>query len=381
MTDVLVIGAGVVGCASALALARRGASVSVLERGVAPGGQAGDSASWAAAGILGAQVEVDEDSPMARLCLEGRARHAAWAPELAAATGIDVGYRRLGVLRVAFDEPERAALERAVTWQIAAGLSVELLDGGGVRAAEPEISPEAVGGVRFPEDARIDPPSLMRALRIAAERSGARFIAGAPARRVLADAGRAFGVALEDGTTLTAARVVLAAGCWSSLIEGTGLAPDAVRPARGQIVELTPASRVLDQVVYGPGCYLSPRDDGRVLIGATTEFVGYAPGVTARAVRDLITAAIRVAPALAEAGVGRSWSGLRPHTRDELPILGEGEVRNLILATGHFRNGVLLGPLTGEIVAALAAGEPPPVDLAPFHPGRLRALPPATEGA
>jgi len=380
MTDVLVIGAGVIGCAAALALSRRGASVRVLERSGGLSAQlplpgalgTGDGASWAAAGILGAQVESDEDGPMARLCLAGRERYPAWSASLAEATGIDVGYRRSGALRVAYDEEERDDMIREVAWQREAGLSFTPLDRDAARAAEPELSLAVAGGVRFPDDARIDPPSLMRALRIAAERAGAMFGGGSPARRVLVDGGQAWGAALEDGTTLSAARVVLAAGCWSSLIEGAALQPDAVRPARGQIVELLPATPVLQQVVYGPGCYLSPRDDGRVLVGATTEFVGFTPGNTARAVHDLVAAALRLVPALGDAAMGRCWSGLRPHTPDELPLLGEGEIRNLIFATGHFRNGILLGPITAEIVAALTAGEPSPLDLGPFAPTRLQ---------
>ena len=176
---------------------------------------------------------------------------------------------------------------------------------------------------------------------------------------------------LEDGAEVRAATVVLAAGCWSALVEGAGLAPDAVRPARGQIVELVSEAPPLRQVVFGPGCYLSPRDDGRVLIGLTMEFVGFTPGVTARAVSDLIAAAIRLVPALGGAALGRCWSGLRPHTHDELPILGEGALRHLILATGHFRNGILLAPITGEIVAAAAAGQAAPLDISPFRPGRI----------
>ncbi|AKT36193.1 glycine oxidase ThiO [Chondromyces crocatus] len=374
MTDVVVIGAGVVGCASAIALARRGASVRIVERaGVETSGEGtGDGASWAAAGILGAQVEAAEDNPLVRLCLEGRARYAVWAPEIAASTGLDVGYRRAGALHVALDAEEREEIVGHTAWQVTSGLTLEPVDGRQARAIEPEISPAVLGGVRFPDDARIDPPSWMRALRLSAGQAGVQFHSGSPVRKILVSEGRASGVLLEDGASLRGGKLVLAAGCWTSQIEGTGLPVGAVRPARGQIVELSTGRRLLDHVIYGPGCYLSPREDGRVLIGATTEFVGYEPGVTAGAVRDLISAAVRLVPVLASASVTRLWSGFRPYTQDTLPVLGEGAVRGLILATGHFRNGVLLGPISGEIVAALAAGERPPVDVAPFAPDRLR---------
>lgn len=364
MSDVLVIGAGVAGCASALSLARRGLSVRVLER------NPGEGASWAAAGIIGPQLEAAGDGPLPRLCLASRALYPELIASLAEATGIDVGFRRCGALRVALTPSGREEIAREVAWQREAGLAVELCDGDAARAHAHALCDEVAGGVWFADEARIDPPSLMRALRIAAERAGVQFRAGAAVRRILVERERACGVQLEDGTKVEARWTVLAAGSWSSLIEGSGLAPSAVRPARGQILELTPASPVLSQVVYGPGCYLSPRDDGRVLVGATTEFAGYVTAVTSWAVRDLLTAALSLVPALGDAPIGRTWAGLRPHPHDELPILGKGELANLIFATGHFRNGVLLAPVTAKIVTALIAGEEPPVDLSPFSPRR-----------
>lgn len=364
MSDVVVIGAGVAGCTSALSLARRGLSVRVLER------NPGEGASWAAAGILGPQLEAAGDGPLARLCLASRALYPELVASLAEATGIDVGYRRCGALRVALTAAGREEIARELAWQKAAGLAMELCDGDGARARAPALSAEVTGGAWLADEARIDPPSLMRALRIAAERAGVQFRSGAAVRRVLVERGRAAGVLLEDGTRVEARWTVIAAGSWSSLIEGSGLAPQAVRPVRGQIVELVPASPVLSQIVFGPGCYLSPRDDGRVLVGATMEFAGFVPAVTSWAVRDLLTAALRLVPALGEAPLGRTWAGLRPHPCDDLPILGEGEIENLLFATGHFRNGVLLAAVTGKIVTALITGEEPPLDLAPFSARR-----------
>lgn len=374
MSTVLVVGGGMIGSAVAFTLARRGHKVTLLERGRVEAGAAigrGPEGSSAAAGILGAQLEgLHGDSPLARLCLASRARYAAWAREIGEISERDVELRPAGVLSVAFEPSALAELEGRVAWQEQAGLSVERLDAAAVRALEPSLSTEVVGGVRFPDDPRIDPPSLLAALRIAAERSGAIFRAEAPVQRVLIRGGRAVGVALEDGATIEADAVVITAGSWSTLIGETSLEDGAIAPARGQIVELKLSPPVLRGVVEGPHCYLSPRDDGRILVGSTVELVGFRAGATAAAVRDLLTAAIHLLPALQDAALNRAWAGFRPRSTDEYPLIGEAGVAGLIIATGHFRNGVLLAPITGEIVAAALEGVEPPVELGPFNPRR-----------
>lgn len=358
----LIVGAGVIGCATAFELARRGVSVRVLERSV-PGAEA----SSAAAGLLGAQVETHAAGPLARLCLLGRERFTAWASDLRQRTGIDVEHRVCGVTRVAFSPDEAREIEHDIAWQRADGLRVELPSPAELRAIEPAISEHALLAARFPDDARVDPPRLLRALRIAAERAGAVFSSGALVRRVLVENGVAGGVEIEGGQTLPAAHVVIAAGSWSNLVPGVPVSATAVRPARGQIVELFTKMPPLRGAVFGKRAYLSPRDDGRVLIGSTLEFVGFERAVTAGAVRDLLSGAIDLVPCLADAEVARMWSQFRPYTENQLPLIGPCAVERLLLATGHFRNGILLGPITAEIIADLIMGKPPALDLAPFH--------------
>lgn len=364
--DVLVVGAGVMGCAAAFELARRGVRALVLERSV-PGAEA----SSAAAGMLGAQAEAHADGPLLHLSLASRARFGPWAEALREATGIDVEHRACGVLRVAHDDERASALARDVAWQRAAGLDAEMLDPAAARELEPAIGPDVVGAARFPGDARVDPPSWLRALRIAAERAGARFRSGAVVRRLLVEDARAVGVETEDGEQVLAGHVVVAAGSWSALVPGVELPAGSVRPARGQIVQLLLPAPVLRGIVWGPRAYLCPRDDGRVLVGSTLEFVGFRRGVTAGAIAELTAAAIRDVPALATADFDRAWSSFRPWTSDELPLLGPGGVDRLTLATGHYRNGILLSPITAEIVAALVTGAAPPIDVAPYAPARL----------
>jgi len=364
--DVLIVGGGIMGTASAWELARHGARVTLLERSV-PGAEA----SSAAAGILGAQAEAHRPGPMTELCLASRARYAKFARTLSEETKIDVGYRECGVLRVELERAKAQALAKESAWQKSRRLEVETLTPKRIATLEPELSPKLVGGVRFAEDARIDPKALLRALHIAALARGVKFQSGAFVRRVVVEGGRAVGVALDDGKILRADRVVVAAGSWTSLIDGLGLPSGRVIPARGQIVELELAAPVLSHVVFGPGAYLVPRDDGRVLVGSTLEFVGYEKRVTASAVRDLLTHAIALVPALANAEIRDVWSNFRPYTEDQLPLLGATKVESLFLSTGHYRNGILLAPISAEIVRAAVLGQKSPVPLTAFDPERV----------
>ncbi len=248
-------------------------------------------------------------------------------------------------------------------------LRIETLDRAALREIEPEIGEGAVGGVRFPDDARVDPRKLLDAIDGALSTANVTRCTSV-VRRVLHDGARAIGV--EDETGARHARhVVVAAGSWSALVGDVGLAASDVVPARGQMLELRAAPGLLRGVVLAPDAYFSPRDDGRVLVGSTVELAGFDDRVTASAARDLLNAAVRRVPALANASLTDSWAGLRPFTKDELPIIGPSGLDRLILATGHFRNGILLAPITAEIVAALVEGLAPPVDLAPFSPARL----------
>jgi glycine oxidase len=364
--DVVIVGGGVMGCACAWELARAGARVLVLERSV-PGAEA----SSAAAGILGAQIEAHGPGPTARLALLSRARYARWVNALVSATGIDVGYRECGLLKLGFGARAVKDLQHGVEWQRRARLPVETIDARRALALEPALNARVTGGVRFVRDARVEPPLLLRALHIAAQRTGAAFQSGAYVRRVIVERGRASGIALDDGSAVKSKNVVIAAGSWTTLIGGLNLASDAVRPVRGQIVELVSDTPPLRHVVFGPRCYLVPRDDGRTLVGSTLEFVGYRREVTAGAVRDLLDAAIELVPSLAHAQMRSAWSNFRPYTGRDQPLLGPAGIAGVTLATGHFRNGILLAPITAEIVAAIISGHRPPLPLSPFSPKRL----------
>jgi glycine oxidase len=359
--DVLILGGGVIGCLSALRLAQRGLDVTLVERA-----QPGAEASGAAAGMLAPQVEAKARGPFLELALHSRSLWPALVEELRA-TGIDVGYRADGTLALALDEDELAHLDARAAWQRAAGLPVEKLSAPEVRALEPELA-QALGALRFAGDHQVEPARLMRALEVAAARAGVHFVT-AEARRVLHDGARVTGVA-TDGERYQAAHVIVACGPWSSLLDGAGLPPRAVTPLRGQLVELELRPPPLGHVVFAAGGYLVPRADGRVVVGSTEEEAGFRKQVTAHGLEQLCARARRVCPALAGRPVERAWSGLRPRTADGLPYLGATAIAGLSVATGHVRNGILLAPVTAEIMCALVTGSAPPVDVAPFSPLR-----------
>jgi glycine oxidase len=391
--DVVIVGAGIMGCAVALRLRQRGLSVTLVERAI-PGAEA----SSAAAGILAPQVEADAQGPFLDLALRSRALYPTWIQEIQALTGLDVGYRTEGTLALgpllscdpAAIETGMAALRSRMAWQRQAGLRVSFLDQQQLRDAEPALHPCA-GALHFPDDHQVEAPLLCRALSQAAALAGARFVT-AHVQRVLLDpdGSRARGVALE-GEDLLAAHVVIAAGSWSALVAGTPLPQKAVRPVRGQMLELDTRPPALRHLLFGhvpspadPSTeiagYLVPRRDGRIVVGSTMEMVGFRKEVTASGLLRLLTLCAGLSPTLASAEVRHTWAGFRPYTPDGLPLLGPTPIAGLHLCTGHHRNGILLAPISAEAICATLTSPLPPVltsgplaalDLTPFSVSRL----------
>ncbi len=357
---VVVIGGGIMGSAIALELARSGAAVTVLERSI-PGAEA----STAAAGMLAPQLEGSAPGPFLELCLRSRSLYPAWVEQVEAESKVAVDYLPSGALQVAFTDDEVHALDATVAWQRASQLRAELLSGADARKLEPALSPEALAAARFPDDHQVDPRKLMRALLVATSRAGVTFRSGY-VRGVLEQSGAATGVDL-DGERLEADAVVLAAGSWSGLVAGARLDTRLVRPARGQMLEFQLRAPITQQLLKGAKGYVVPRADGRVICGSTVELVGFDKNVTATGVQAILGAALRLVPGLADAPLTATWAGLRPWTEDALPILGEGPLANLFLATGHFRNGILLAPITARLTGQLVRREKPSLDVKPFR--------------
>ncbi len=364
--DVAIVGAGVMGCAIALRLAQAGLAVTVIERGI-PGAEA----SSAAAGILGPQWESDAYGPLMELGLRSRALYPAFVDELRALSGIDIGFVRSGLIEVALTEADEDALTTRCRWQAARGLNTELLSPPALRALEPALGPAARLGLRMVDEGHVNARSLARALSQAAAIAGARFLQGRYVRRVVTRAGRVSGVEL-DGEILSAGTVVLAAGSWSSLVEGGGVPAPMVRPARGQMVSIEMRPPLFRHVIaaHGRG-YLVPRLDGAVLAGSTLEMVGFRKEVTVGGLADILTLVRTLVPDLAAAPVTETWSNFRPYTEDRLPVMGVTAVPGMLVATGHYRYGILLTPITAQAISEIVVKGASSIDLSPFAAARF----------
>ncbi|MBI3514636.1 MAG: glycine oxidase ThiO [Proteobacteria bacterium] len=363
-----MIGAGAIGLAIGWRLAEAGCAVELFERGAA-----GRGASWAAAGMLAAGVETEPgEQPLLALTRPSQALWPVFAQELAAASGLDVGYRDEGTLVVALTRDDAEQLRNLAQFQRGCGIELTWLDGAGAREREPYLTPRVVGAVFSPRDHQVDNRRLVTALIAAATAAGARLYEHTNASVDLAG-GRAVGVRCGD-RRVPADIVVLAAGAWSRSVDG--LPADLalpVRPIKGQMLALRmdPTAPLIRHVVWAPKAYLVPRRDGRLLIGATVEERGFDGANTAGAIYGLLDGAWRAVPALEELAIDEMWAGFRPGSRDDAPILGPSGIDGLVLATGHHRNGILLTPITADGIRDYVLTGALPEVLQPFGLARF----------
>ncbi len=371
-SDVVIVGGGLIGLATGWRAALAGLSVTVVDP--APG----SGSSYAAAGMLAPVTEAHYgEERLLRLNLAAGRRYPSFVAEVEEASGRDVGYRTTGTLAVALDSGDRAVLAAHRDFLHKLGLSAELLGSREMRGHEPLLAPGIRGGLLVADDHQVDNRRLCAALLIAAERAGVT-VRRTRAAEIVVDADRATGVRLADGDLLTGATVVLAAGCWSGQLGGLPTeAVPPVRPVKGQILRLrTPDGtpflrRIVRGVVAGTFVYVVPRAHGEVVVGGTVEEHGFDTTVTAGAVHELLRNAGAVVPGLAELELVECHAGLRPGSPDNAPLLGRTTLDGLVAATGHFRNGVLLTPVTADAIATLlSTGETPP-EIAPFSPLRF----------
>ncbi|MFQ5897048.1 MAG: glycine oxidase ThiO [Candidatus Methylomirabilia bacterium] len=368
--DLLIVGGGVVGCAAAYELAKAGLAVAVVERGVP-----GCEASSAAAGMLSPQSAVSAPNPMLNL---GLASHALWgdlASELRERTGVDVEYRTGGSLHCFLDEGDEAVGRATFGWQHAAGLRAEMLSREDVLALEPSLSRELRGALLLPEDHWLNNPRLVAALAQAASFEGVEFIR-AEVSALLRRGDRVVGVS-AGGSELSAGGVLLAAGAWSGQLAASAGLTIPVHPVRGQLLCLETTPRRLHHVLHLKDHYAVPRVSGELLVGSSMEWVGFVKQVTGEQLRAFLDTAIRLVPALGPLPLKASWAGFRPWAPDERPVIGPwAGLEGLFVATAHFRNGILLAPVTARLIKELIVDGKASSDLTPFLPDRFVREPP-----
>jgi glycine oxidase len=371
-TDAVVVGAGLIGLAIGWKLSERSVTTCICD----PSPMGG--ASRVGAGMLAPVTEVHYgEVPLLHLNLESARMYPGFLKELAQKSEIDPDYRQGGILLVAKDSDDRAALDELAAYQSTLGLDPEAMTASGCRELEPLLSPAIRGGVLARSDASIDNRKLGRALLEAAANSGA-LILRRRVEEIVVEGGRARGVILEGGMRLEAGHVVLAAGCYSAGLGGIpheALPP--VRPVKGQLLiasipENTPAlSMTIRGLVHGRNVYLVARSDRRVVVGGTVEEMGFDTSVTIGALLDLLRDAYELIPNIVEFEVLETLAGLRPGSPDNAPIIGEGDIEGLVYATGHFRNGILLTPATAYAVAEFVSTGAIPEYARPFGPSRF----------
>ena len=366
---VVIVGGGAVGLSIAWRCKARGLAVALVDE------SPGRSASWAAAGMLAPVTEVHYgEEALLHLNLEAAARYARWVEELEQVAEMSSGYGQTGALMVARDADDNGVLEDVHAYQLKLGLDAERLRSHECRRLEPGLAPGIRGGIFVRGDHQVDNRALIVALLEACRKAEVDFVRGKVER--VTGTSRVTGVQLQDGTSVECSMVVLAAGAWTNRIGGlaAGVVPP-VRPVKGQLVHLKARNHSMPvrRTVRGVEVYIVPRPDGRVVVGATMEEQGFDTTVTAGAVMDLLRDAYELLPGLAEYELTEVACGLRPAAADNGPLLGPTGIDGMSVATAHFRNGILLAPLTADLMSEyLVSGEVPDL-MESFLPRRFES--------
>ena len=363
-SDFLVVGGGVVGTACARALARRGATVTIVEAGPKPG-----AASLAAAGMLAPLAEAGPEDPLLGFGVRARDYYTDLAPALLEETGIDIGLQKDGVLEVAFTEDDVANVRGEVAWHRQCGFTAEWLSAEELKELAPGIAPEALGAAYALEDGALNPLALLQAFTLSAESAGVRIVRGEEVEQILSVGSEVQGVRTSFQTRQAGA-VLIAGGAWSGQLMGLPR-PLSVQPVRGQMAAIQWPEECRKIIVYGAGGYILPQAGGAVA-GFTMENSGFDVTVTESGLEHIRSVVRHLLPALGDVLFSRTWVGLRPCTPDGHPIIGaDPRMSGLWYATGHGRTGILEAGLTGELVAQLHFGEDIDLDLTPVSPTRF----------
>jgi glycine oxidase len=341
--DVAIVGGGIIGSSIAFELARKKVRVLLLDRQ-----QPGREASWAAAGLLSPAPDTPDFVPVVPLAKESFALYPQFIAAVEEASGKPTGFRRDGSLYLYFGPHAEDQRDRTVMEHLRLGLASETLHLDGARRIEPKIGPSVRAAAWLPYENSVEPRLLTEAVLAAAKRRGARILPGVTVTSVLREGSRCTGV-VAGGEKIETKHVIVAAGSFSAEIDGIErYAP--TRPVRGQMVALHPSNCILRCALRAESGYLVPRNDGRIIAGSTLENAGFDKSITPAGLQKILAAAVEIMPALAEAPIVETWAGLRPDTPDHLPVIGPTDVEGLLIATGHYRNGILLAPVTARLL-------------------------------
>ena len=348
-SEIIIIGGGVIGLALARQLHKKGfRQIKILERGLP-----GRESSFAAAGMLAPQAELEEINDFFHLCNESNKCYPEFAEELFEETGVDIELDQSGTFYLAFNKKDSAEIRHRFEIQTKAGLPVEHLDATEIRKEEPFVSPDIREGLFFPNDWQVENRKLLKALKKYAELNAVEILAETEVGNILTENGKIAGVGTSRGH-FQAETIILATGAWTSLIEmpeGSKPCPN-IKPIRGQMMSFHTAKRLFKRVIYSPRGYIVPRKMGKILAGATVEDAGFEKKITDHGIEDVFQNALEIVPSLAGLPVDEKWVGLRPFAADGLPVFGQfSEIKNLYIATAHYRNGILLAPFTATILA------------------------------
>jgi glycine oxidase len=364
--DVAIAGGGVIGGAIALELSLAGKRVGVFDRQ-----QPGQEASWASAGILSPAPESPAMIAMVPLGKMSLSLYPEFVAQVEEISGMSTGFRSKGTLEALFSGDAKAELSTIIALHHGLGLKAEPLRAADARELEPALSEDMEAAVLRPDECSVDNRALTSAVLEAARRSGSEIFAENGVKAIWREGRRCVGLILQN-EKVEATWTIIAAGCFSAAIEGVA-AYAPLRPAKGQMVALRTDDVEIDRVLWGEHIYLVPRNDGRILAGATVEYAGFDKRTTAGGIEKILSAAIELAPGLANARIEETWAGLRPDTPDHLPILGPTDMDGLLMATGHFRSGILLTPITARLISEWITEQRVSVDWDRFSPLRFQA--------
>jgi glycine oxidase len=366
--DVAIAGGGLIGATIAFELTRAGLHVGLFERH-----EPGEGSSWAAAGILSPAPEnagMISTVPLGRASLQLYPEFVATVEEI---SGQSTGYRAQGTLEALFSTDAQEKLSTIIALHHGLGLKAEPVSADDAREMEPALNPELEAAIFRPDEACVDNRALTKAVLAAAKRSGVKIFAASNVQSIVKSGASCAGF-LVDGEKVASRWTIIAAGCFSAEIEGAShYAP--VRPAKGQVIALRATDFSIERVLWSDHLYLVPRNDGRILAGATVEYVGFDQKVTVGGLQKLIEGALQLAPALADAQIEETWAGLRPDAPDHLPIIGPTDLDGLLIATGHFRSGILLAPITAQLIREWITTQNVSLDSTRFSPMRFGPMP------